>query len=486
MQTALWANLVTSIPKNLLWIVSLLAIGLMIHSTAVARGKDTAATLPVDAANWPLEHVTLKDQKRYEGLVKSESPTGIEFVEVHRPRGKPMFLVVRPIDRRSIEKLERLRPEDQATLRSRLERHMQRMLIEAARMEDLSLAAEKRDGQLLWKYDGPWFALESTASEAMSRRSIVRLEQIFAAYRQVLPPRWKSPQRLTIRIFGGSDQYQQALAALGLSIVNPAVYLPDRNLILAGSDLNRFDAALAEVDRRHNEIRDRLDAMVEEARSRSKDLFETLTKNGVSAGERQKIVAAEEKNWEDRRRKARRQMAALERSNSAKFDIVAGQMFRRLRHEAFHAYLETFVYPRTTYDVPQWLNEGLAQVFEAGLLEADTLRIDNPNTGALERLQSDLAGSQPLSLAELLEAGSDAFLAGHASADRASRVYIYSWGLAYYLAFEQGVLGTSDFEAFLDPQQPAASAVEKFGKLVGMPLDQFEPRWRKAMLEMKQ
>ncbi len=86
---------------------------------------------------------------------------------------------------------------------------MQRMLIEAARMEDLSLAADKQDGELLWKYDGPWFALESTASEAMTRRSIVRLEQIFAAYRQVLPPRTKSPQRLTIRIFGGSDQYRR-------------------------------------------------------------------------------------------------------------------------------------------------------------------------------------------------------------------------------------------------------------------------------------
>ena len=49
-------------------------------------------------------------------------------------------------------------------------------------------------------------------------------------------------------------------------------------------------------------------------------------------------------------------------------------MFRRLAHEAFHAYLETYVYPRQAYDVPRWLNEGLAQTFEAGLLEdADVL-----------------------------------------------------------------------------------------------------------------
>ncbi len=65
-----------------------------------AAGQSSDAALPVDAADWPLERVTLKDKKQYEGLVKSESPTGIEFVEVHRPRGKPMFLVVRPIDRK--------------------------------------------------------------------------------------------------------------------------------------------------------------------------------------------------------------------------------------------------------------------------------------------------------------------------------------------------------------------------------------------------
>ncbi|MEX2114183.1 MAG: DUF1570 domain-containing protein [Pirellulales bacterium] len=441
---------------------------------------------PVAAADWPLERVTLTDQKQYAGLVKSESPTGIEFIEVHRPRGKPMFLVVRPIDRKSIDTLERLSPEEQATLRGRLESHMQRMPIEAARMEDLVLQSEKRDGQLLWKYDGQWFALESTASESMTRRSIVRLEQIFAAYRQVLPPRWKSPQRLHIQIFGASDQYQRALAEQSLKIVNPAVYLPAKNLILAGSNLNEFDAALAEVDRQHDKIRAQLDALVDESRSRSNELYDTLANSGVPAAERQKVVAAEEKQWEERRREARRKMALLERGNTAKFDVVAGQMLRRLAHEAFHAYLETFVYPRAAYDVPRWLNEGLAQVFEAGLLEVDSLRIDNPNTLALARLQSELADGQPLGLAELLEAGSEAFLAGHAGAGAtASRAYYYSWGLAYYLAFERGVLGRGDFETYLDPKQPASNAVERFEKLVGMPLVKFEAQWRKAVLALK-
>jgi hypothetical protein len=456
-----------------------------IAGAAFAQDPATVDASPA-SADWPLERVTLNDQRQFAGLVKSETPAAIEFVEVHRPRGKPMFLVVRTIDRKYIEKLQRLTPEEQSTLRSRLERYMQRMRIEAARMEDLALRADKRDGEVLWKYDGPWFVVESTASEAMTRRSIVRLEQIFAAYRQLLPPRFTPTQPLAIQIFGTSQQYRRALAAQGLSVANPAVYLPAKNLILAGSDLNDFDAALAKVDRQHDQIRAQLDALVSEAPARTKDLFETLTKNGIPAAQRQRIVAAEEKQWEDRRRDTRRKIAELERDNAAKFNVVAGQMFRRLSHEAFHAYLEAFVYPRKSYDVPRWLNEGMAQVFEAGLLEADTLRIDNPNTVALEYLQQDLAGGQSLGLAELLNAGSEAFLAGHADAGKdVARAYYYSWGLAYYLAFEQGVLGTNAFEAYLDPKQSEGDAVGKFERLVGMPLGEFEPKWRKAMLELK-
>ncbi|MGD9722463.1 MAG: DUF1570 domain-containing protein [Pirellulales bacterium] len=440
----------------------------------------------VTGPDWALERVILKDGKQYAGLVKSEGPQSIEFVEVHRPRGKPMFLVVRPVARATIERLERLSAQEQATLRTRLQQHRERTLIEAARMEDLALVPKRNDDRVVWNYEGEWFALESTAGESMTRRSIVRLEQIFTAYRHVLPPRWKTPARLRIQIFGANDQYQQALAGLALAIKNPAVYLQDQNLILAGSNLNPFEAALADVDRQHQKIRAQLDALVADAPARIKQLRETLQKNQIPAADRQKILVAEQKKWEDDRREVRRKIAVLERNNAAKFDVVAGQMFRRLAHEAFHAYLETFVYPRMAYDVPRWLNEGLAQTFEAGLLEADTLRIDNPNAVALSRLQSDLAGEQPLSLAELLAAGSDSFLAGHADDGQSvSRHYYYSWGLAYYLAFEQGVLGTANFEAYLNPELAGASPVERFEALVGMPLSTFEPRWREAMLGLK-
>jgi hypothetical protein len=454
--------------------------------SCLAGGAQAQDSPAASAADWPLERVTLTDGKQYQGLVKSASDTVVEFVEVHRPRGKPMFLLVRSIDRKLVDRIERLGPAERETLRNRLERHRQRTLIEASRMEDLKLTSTRREGQLVWNYQGAWFALASTADESMTRRAIVRLEQMFTAYRQVLPPRRASAARLEIRIFGASDQYQKALAAEGLAIKNPAVYLQDRKLILAGSNMNQFEAALAEVTREHRRIREAFDTLVDEAPSRINQLQETLKKHQIPAAERQKIVAAEGKKWEEQRRAVRRKIAALERGNAAKFEQVAGQMFRRLAHEAFHAYLETFVYPRGEYDVPRWLNEGLAQTFEAGLLEADTLRVDTPNLVALERLKSDLAGGSPLPVAELLEAGGETFLAGHADdGQMVSRAYYYSWGLAYYLAFEHGVLGSDQFEAYLKGAASDMSPVARFETLVGMPLGQFEREWRGAMLALK-
>jgi len=461
----------------------------LVLATLLAHGAQEAEPAPDSAvrgsADFPLERVILSDGKSYQGLIESENPASIEFMEVRRPRGKPMVLIVRPIDRKSIAKWERLSEAEQRQLRSRLQKHRQRALIDARRMEDLQLVPTRHDDKMVWQYEGNWFSLDSTADEPMTRRSIVRLEQIFTAYRQLFAPRFSAAARLHIRIFGASEEYQQALGELGLHISNPAVYLPDKNLILAGSDMNRFDAELAQVSRQHRQIKQQLDTLLAETPARVKELGEELKKNDIPAAERQKILLAEQKKWEDQRKNARRTILTLDRKNAAKFNELSAQMFTRLAHEAFHAYLETFVYPRQTYDMPRWLNEGLAQIFEAGLLEADTLRIDTPNLGALEKLQNDLRSRDPLELSDLLNAGSDTFLSAHASGGSASRSYYYSWGLAYYLTFEQDLIGTPQFNVYLSPAAAAKPSVERFEALVGEPLADFQQRWRKAMLNLR-
>ena len=50
--------------------------------------------------------------------------------------------------------------------------------------------------------------------------------------------------------------------------------------------------------------------------------------------------------------------------------------------------------------MPPWLNEGLAVIFEGGLLEGNTLRVDAPNPVALKKLKADLAGPAAAGIGE--------------------------------------------------------------------------------------
>jgi hypothetical protein len=158
----------------------------------------------------------------------------------------------------------------------------------------------------------------------------------------------------------------------------------------------------------------------------------------------------------------------------------------RLYHEAFHAYLENFVYPHEQFDVPRWLNEGLAQVFEEGLLELGTLRLDAPGRKRLMALQADLAGNTPLSLPDVLMADAQTFLVYHRTeAQTSQRHYLYSWGLAHYLAVREPILESARLDRYVKGASLQSDSVARFEQLVAMPLAQFEQRWRADMLALK-
>jgi hypothetical protein len=158
-------------------------------------------------------------------------------------------------------------------------------------------------------------------------------------------------------------------------------------------------------------------------------------------------------------------------------------MFQRLYHESFHAYLENFVFPAADFDVPRWLNEGLAQVFEEGIVEAGTLRLDIPSQTRLLALQRDLREQDRLPLAELLNSEPRRFLVAHENQAVASeRLYLYSWGLAHYLVIREPVLQGRALQKYVEKSAANTSPEQRFEAMVGMPLEEVEKKWRAAML----
>ena len=209
----------------------------------------------------------------------------------------------------------------------------------------------------------------------------------------------------------------------------------------------------------------------------------------MSKAEIRSEMNAREFQWNAERDEALLELNAADRRNLRRFDELTETMFARLYHEALHAYLENYLYPRSQYDVPVWLHEGLAQFFQNGRLEADTLRIDSLPREALLTVQRDLASGRPVSLAELLETEDFEFISG----ERRRQLYAHAWALVYYLAIEQGVIGTESLErivtrrseALEDETQRKAAQIARFQELVDRPLFDFQQLWHEAMLELK-
>ncbi|MGA2033743.1 MAG: DUF1570 domain-containing protein, partial [Thermoguttaceae bacterium] len=436
----------------------------------MASFSAAGAEPPLARAGAANETIDLLDGRHYEGFIESEDPAWIDLIEIHRPPGQPMHLVIRPLDRRSVAAVVRLDEAGRGRLKAQIEQFRNRAVIEAGRIEAVRLEPAEAEGNHYRRYHGQWFTLDSTTDEASTRRVIVRVEQIFTAYRQMLAPRSAAPPRpLRVIVFGSMDAYQGFLARRGLNFQNRACFLEGENLVAAGTDLTRLASQIAWISSQHNRIRRDLEQLEKRFRARQAELAQQFKKDGLDPREIPKLLVKEKAEFDKQVKEKREELNKFDRKNAALFNAATQQMFARLYHESFHAYLENYVYPHQRHDVPHWLNEGLAMMFEAGILDGDTLRVDAPHGVALKKLREDLL-VQPLSLTKLLEADQSAFLtAEHASPTSSNRHYVYAWGLVYYLAFQRHLLDSAALDAYVQPGAKTAPPVARFEKLVAMP-----------------
>jgi hypothetical protein len=441
-----------------------------------------AQETPAVSTNWPMETLRFKDGRVLKGLLQSQREGEIEFIDIVRPPGKPMYGVLYPIAPKEVDTITKLPEKDRKALARRFEQFRHRAVIEAGRMEALPIEVEKRDRQTWRVYRGNWFTLESTADEATTRRCIVRIEQTFRAYRLILPPRATERRNLRVVLHGSMDEYRTYLRTLGLDITNPAYFSVAQNAIVAGSDLSQYSIELAKASAQSEATRKEYVYLDRRLPEKLKQLREEMQRRGFSKTEINDELQARRNAWSVEMRTMEQQLAEIRRRNDARFAQVTQDMFRRLNHEAFHAYVANYALPGDRGELPRWLNEGLAQIFESGQLEADALRVDAPDKALLERLQEDLRSAEPLPLRQLLTADGRQFVATHGS-EHTDRNYLYAWGLAWYLTFEFDLLQGDRLEGYAGT--PPANAVQRFEQVTGAPLAKFEAQWREAMLKLR-
>jgi hypothetical protein len=163
------------------------------------------------------------------------------------------------------------------------------------------------------------------------------------------------------------------------------------------------------------------------------------------------------------------------KQNDELFQQASKQLFRTSFHEAFHAYLANFVYPPEEYEVPRWLNEGLAQIFETAFVEAGELRVGHADLARLNTAQMALRTKELAPLNELLVSGKDQFIVRHATDKQTSdRYYLTSWAVAFYIAFERRLLGTKAMDDYVKSLKRGQDPVAAFEKLTGQSVAAFE------------
>ncbi|MFL5241748.1 MAG: DUF1570 domain-containing protein [Gemmataceae bacterium] len=434
--------------------LTLLGFVLAIHAQPAAGDED-----------WKYDFVYLKKGGLIKGLVVRDEPSEILMWRVSRKPGERAYAWLETVPRQDIESIEKLEGIDRTALAARVKALDSSAKIQAERMQSLQLkpvAWAKESNIKALRYSSLYFILESNAGEDLVRRAAVGLDQIYNAYAHYLPPRRDSGEPTTILLAGSLEEYQALLNSRSRNLLNPAFYNAATNRIACGSELQKLGDEIRQV------------------RQRNQQLLADLEEQKAELGRvyKKKIPAELLQSFEEKRK----QILTAKKDNETAFEISfrkgTERLMQRLYHESFHAYLANFVYPAAEANVPVWLNEGLAEIFDSAFLDGDELRIGHCDRERLKRAKTLLNSGELVSLSDLLQSSSKHFLVHHATEKEASdRFYLTSWTLAHFLTFERRLLGAKALDEYVHALHRRADPLEAFRTLVDEPLPQFEKQF---------
>ena len=458
-------------------IVSIRRLAAALAFVLLCSVYSAAQPVPI-AQEWRLETIKLKNGYVLKGLVLEETAAGVRFQLVNRSNGRPTVCMTSTLRRGDIDRIEKLPEEEREALKNRLNELDPTGEGERKRMESLELQVTDWDGQAKAgrRYDSDYFSLLSNAPEAVVRRSAVRLEQIYTAYAHFLPARYPGGKPTTIVLYPSLDDYQKMLDGKGWKLQNRAFFHPDSNRVFCGSNLLKVGEDLEKIRLMHQEQRGDLD-------KRESLLRQLYGKKPLELARHLQPILEYRKN-----------MAKADKHNDAIFDNETKRLFTILYHEAFHAYACNFVYPSSGRDshpesppgeLPRWLNEGLAQIFETAIVESGELRVGHVDRERILKVKEAIRKGEMMPVKELLTAGRNAFIV-QISDERltSDRSYLASWALTSYLTFDRRLLGTPSLDAFVRAVNREGEPKEAFCKLTGQRITEFEKSFHVWLLKL--
>lgn len=119
---------------------------------------------------------------------------------------------------------------------------------------------------------------------------------------------------------------------------------------------------------------------------------------------------------------------------------------RTIQHEAFHQFAHSYI----SADLPIWLNEGMAQVFEEGIWTGTEFILGQAPPRRIRQLQADLKDGRLIDFAALTRMTPEQWSANlEADHDVGATQYNQSWAMVYFLLNARDNLGRERYRTRL-------------------------------------
>ena len=157
------------------------------------------------------------------------------------------------------------------------------------------------------------------------------------------------------------------------------------------------------------------------------------------------------------------------------------KMYYVLQHEGFHQFADARIAP----NLPQWVNEGLAEYFGDALMVKGRLQPGKLDRERLERMKRAVDDGAVLGFKELMTMSNEQWMERVTSGDRAaSLMYDMAWSVCYSLV-HGGPKYRAALEQYLTLLNRGVDANQAFEKVFGSGLENFQREWEKGLRRME-
>ena len=234
----------------------------MCHLPSSPSTRCSASAAAPGGDEWKYDVVHLKSGETLSGLVVEQDAKHVFIRKIVRKPGAPTLIFSDDLKRAEVDHIDLLEGADHDQLVQRIQSLIREREALAAQLKRLDPDASKgqlaSEDELTLKpaavagrskakalaYQSTYFRLISDARPEVVELAAIRLEQVYAAFAHLLPPRVTAPAPTTILLANSLADYKALVAQQGRNLFNPAYFDPAKNQIVCASDIGRLADAL--------------------------------------------------------------------------------------------------------------------------------------------------------------------------------------------------------------------------------------------------